>query len=115
MEAEVGPIKYIAALVYDDTSKQQLEEAVRWVIITIIFVFDPLAVLLLLAANQGLSQTFSNKKESKTFFEKFEDAVNDEPEEDSVPLKFTKNKHPKRKYIDSGRIEIDKDNLTEFK
>jgi len=115
LEAEVGPIKYIAALVYGETSKQQLEEAVRWVIIIIIFVFDPLAVLLLLAANQGLSNKFSNKKESRTFFEKFEEAVNDEPEEDTVPLKFTKTKHPKRKFIDSGRIEIDKDNLTEFK
>jgi len=51
LEAEVGPIKYIAEFVYGDTAdKNMLEEAVRWVIVTIIFVFDPLAVLLLLAA-----------------------------------------------------------------
>lgn len=51
LEAEVGPIKYIAEFVYGDTAdNNMLEEAVRWVIVTIIFVFDPLAVLLLLAA-----------------------------------------------------------------
>jgi hypothetical protein len=51
LEAEVGPIKYIAEFVYgEQANKNLLEEAVRWVIITIIFVFDPLAVLLLIAS-----------------------------------------------------------------
>lgn len=50
LEAEVGPIKYIAEFVYGDADKDLLEEAVRWVIIIIIFVFDPLAVLLLIAS-----------------------------------------------------------------
>jgi len=50
LEAEVGPIKYIAEFIYDDADKDVLEEAVRWVIILIIFVFDPLAVLLLIAS-----------------------------------------------------------------
>ena len=51
LEAEVGPIKYIAEFVYGETAdNNMLEEAVRWVIITIIFVFDPLAVLLLIAS-----------------------------------------------------------------
>ena len=50
LEAEVGPIKYIAEFVYGETDKILLEEAVRWVIIIIIFVFDPLAVLLLIAS-----------------------------------------------------------------
>jgi len=51
LEAEVGPIKYIAEFVYgEQADKNLLEEAVRWVIITIIFVFDPLAVLLLIAS-----------------------------------------------------------------
>jgi hypothetical protein len=50
LEAEVGPIKYIAEFVYGSTDKDLLEEAVRWVIIVIIFVFDPLAVLLLIAS-----------------------------------------------------------------
>jgi hypothetical protein len=52
VEAEVGPIKYIAALIYGDNPEDDLlEKAVRWVIILIVSVFDPLAVLLLIAAN----------------------------------------------------------------
>lgn len=52
VEAEVGPLKYIAALIYDDTADTNtLERAVRWLIIMLIVVFDPLAVLMLIAAN----------------------------------------------------------------
>lgn len=52
VEAEVGPIKYIAALLYGDNPDADiLEKSVRWVIIMIVSVFDPLAVLLLVAAN----------------------------------------------------------------
>jgi len=60
LEAEVGPIKYIAALVVDwgVTEEVELNEAVRWVILLIIVVFDPLAVALLLAANQSLMRRF---------------------------------------------------------
>ena len=51
LEAEVGPIKYIAEFVYgEDATQNMLEEAVRWVIIISIFVVDPLAVLLLIAS-----------------------------------------------------------------
>jgi len=50
LEAEVGPIKYLAEFIYGETNEDILEEAVRWVIIVIIFVFDPLAVLLLIAS-----------------------------------------------------------------
>jgi len=50
LEAEVGPIKYIAEFVYGETDKTILEKAVTWVIILIIFVFDPLAVGLLIAS-----------------------------------------------------------------
>ena len=51
LEAEVGPIKYIAEFIYgEEADRDLLEEAVRWVIILIIFVFDPLAVLLLIAS-----------------------------------------------------------------
>jgi hypothetical protein len=55
VEAEVGPIKYIAAFVYGDNPDQNvLERAVRWVIILIVVVFDPLALCLILAANKQL-------------------------------------------------------------
>jgi hypothetical protein len=53
VEAEVGPIKYIAAMVYgDNPDANLLEKAVRWVIILIVIVFDPLALTLLLAATK---------------------------------------------------------------
>jgi hypothetical protein len=55
VEAEVGPIKYIAALVYgDNTDATSLEAAVRWVIIMLVIVFDPLAIMMLLAATESL-------------------------------------------------------------
>jgi chaperonin cofactor prefoldin len=53
-EVEVGPIRYVASMIYDDVSESQLEEAVRWIIILLIFVFDPLAVVLVIAANISL-------------------------------------------------------------
>jgi hypothetical protein len=56
LEAEVGPLKYIAEMAYSSTSTDQLDRAVRMVILLLVSVFDPLAVLLLLAANQGLSK-----------------------------------------------------------
>jgi hypothetical protein len=57
VEAEVGPIKYIAALIYSDsTDTNTLESAVRIVILLIVCVFDPLAVLLLIAANWQLNR-----------------------------------------------------------
>jgi hypothetical protein len=63
VEAEVGPIKYIAAFVYGDNPGQNLlEKAVTWVIITIVFVFDPLAVLLLLASQMSFGWARENKK-----------------------------------------------------
>ena len=61
VEAEVGPLKYIAAFVYGATDETLLEKAVTWVIITIIVVFDPLAVIMLLAAQM----TFGWRKEEK--------------------------------------------------
>lgn len=56
VEAEVGPIKYIAALIYgDNPDSNLLERAVRWVTILIVVVFDPLAIVLILAANNSLN------------------------------------------------------------
>jgi len=60
IDAEIGPIKYIGALAVDLglAKSVDVETAVRWVIIVIIFVFDPLAVLMLVAANQSFMQRF---------------------------------------------------------
>jgi cell division septum initiation protein DivIVA len=82
VEAEVGPIKYIAAFVYgDNPDANLLEKAVTWVIIIIVSVFDPLAVIMLLAAQM----TFGWRKEEPTPL-----YVADEPkpdyEQDDGPL-----------------------------
>ena len=53
LEAEVGPIKYIAAFIYDDkVDATTLEHAIRWVIVLLVIVFDPLALTLILASTK---------------------------------------------------------------
>jgi archaellum component FlaC len=66
IEAEVGPVKYIAALIYgDNPDTNLLEKAVRIVILMIVFVFDPLAVLMLVAANWSLKRRQNDKVSQK--------------------------------------------------
>ena len=65
VEAEVGPIKYIANFIYGDNPDANiLEKAVTWVIIIIVVVFDPLAVILLLASQYSF-QWFRNAREEE--------------------------------------------------
>ena len=66
IEVEVGPLKYIAELIYGDEAEDYFDEAVRIVILLLIFTFDPLAIVLLLAATQGLAQ---RKKEKLVAFD----------------------------------------------
>ena len=63
LEAEVGPVKYIAELIYGtDADQSLLEEAVRWVIILIVAVFDPLAIMMLLAATESFAWRRQDKE-----------------------------------------------------
>ena len=89
LEAEVGPIKYIAELIYGETNRGLLEDAVRWVIIVLVIVFDPLAVALLIAWNDIIKRESPRPKpipqkpepdepEKKT--EEVEDKLVDEPD-----------------------------------
>ena len=72
IEAEVGPIKYIAALIYgDNPDANLLEKAVRWVIIILVAVFDPLAIMMLLAATESHKWA--------------REARNKEPQDDVIP------------------------------
>lgn len=65
-EAEVGPIKYIAAMVYNENpDAATLERAVRWVIIMLVIVFDPLAITLVLAANESFKWNREDKFKKK--------------------------------------------------
>jgi len=88
VEAEVGPIKYISAFFYGSTDTSILEKAVTWVIITLIVVFDPLAVILLLASQISF-QEFRERE--------IEIAEGDSPREttnvvDTEPLTVTEHK-----------------------
>ena len=63
LEAEVGPIKYIAEFIYgEEADRDMLEEAVRWVIILSIFVFDTLAVLLMIASQYTFDFARNNNR-----------------------------------------------------
>jgi hypothetical protein len=80
VEAEVGPIKYIAKLIYgDNPDANLLEKAVTWVIIIIVAVFDPLAIMMLLAATESM------KWERQRVFERLGLAPAKEPEPDPIP------------------------------
>jgi hypothetical protein len=77
VEAEIGPIKYIAELIYGEEAKDStiIEKAIRFVILMIVFVFDPLAVLMLVAANWQLRKD----KEGTTLVPPVEPTVKPEP------------------------------------
>lgn len=97
LEAEVGPIKYIAELIYGETNPSIIDDAVRWLIIVFIFVFDPLAVILLVAANYSYINRNNGNKQEEMFdglFHKNEEKPLDKQEEIS----------------DNKEINVDSDN-----
>ena len=89
LEAEVGPIKYIAEFIYgEEADRDLLEEAVRWVIIILIVVFDPLAVLLLIASQYTFEFVRPNKKDQWREYEEKRAAMivaNQGPKDDTPP------------------------------
>ncbi|MBR19864.1 MAG: hypothetical protein CMA64_06925 [Euryarchaeota archaeon] len=114
LEAEVGPIKYIAELIYgEEVTRDLLEEAVRWVIILIIFVFDPLAVLLLIASqytfqfadNRGLAWREYEQARAKKIMENSPPSK-DEPEPEPEP---EEEKEEEIKFEDVDQETLDKE------
>jgi|688.fasta_scaffold03540_21 hypothetical protein len=78
-EAELGPVKYIAELVYgDNPDKSLLESAVRFVIIIIVIVFDPLALVLILAAQQSIRWASDSKQHPQPKEDKLSDVTEEE-------------------------------------
>ena len=88
LEVEVGPIKYIAELIYGDEAKNYLDNTVRYVILLLIFVFDPLAVLLLISANMSYRKELElYEPKKKEFVETKEELpVEVEVEEKGIPV-----------------------------
>ena len=109
LEAEVGPIKYIAEFVYgEEADRDLLEEAVRWVIILIIFVFDPLAVLLLIASQytfdfakptRGLAWREYEQSRAKKILE------NEPPLQDETGIEPSEEKDKEEEVDDTRDIE----------
>ena len=83
VEAEVGPLKYIAAFIYGETDKTILEKAVTWVIIIIVLVFDPLAVVLLLASQYSFQNFRERSKENYIPESVIESTEGNSPEKES--------------------------------
>lgn len=82
VEAEVGPIKYIAALIYgDNPDVTTLEKAVRWVTIMIVLVFDPLAIILILAANNSIRWDREIKETKPVIPDEIDTQIQSEPRE----------------------------------
>ena len=124
-EVEVGPIKYIAELIYGE-ERGNLDEAVRAVILLLIFVFDPLAVLLLIAANQSLAEMQRHKRIMGVVDQVMEEdknvlaALDDDYEEVEVqgpkgPY-VEKRKRPKNWSVKppKGKLVVDKDNISKL-
>ena len=104
LEAEVGPIKYIAAFIYgDELDKTLLERAVRWIIITIIFVFDPLAVLLIVAANMTFKEVMNRPKKVK--ITKAADATKKEWSEIKLEQEVKEKPKPKDENVPEGMVK----------
>jgi hypothetical protein len=109
LEAEVGPVKYIAALAVDFgiTDQVNTSEAVRWVILIIIVVFDPLAVLLLIAANQSFLRRFPVKAP------KPQEVIDlEKPDDEDITLKWN---DAMNKQNAAERMEEATDQLREWK
>lgn len=93
VEAEVGPVKYIAALIYgDNPDAALLERAVRWVTIMIVLVFDPLAIVLILASQNSFR--WASEEQEKQLADDDVSAMNIRPPEDIpgvITRPFTQN------------------------
>ena len=106
VEADVGPIKYIAAIIYgDNPDANLLEAAVRWVIIIIVAVFDPLALMLLLAAQQSMrwerqrdeEEALAAKQSLEVTEKPVETQPNDEDEQELIEQSY-------HEFLERGRL-----------
>jgi len=109
VEAEVGPLKYIAKFVYgDNVDENMLEKAVTWMIILIIFVFDPLAVIMLLAAQMTFA--WAKEQESSAWIDSQVDDLSssefvEPPVQEQLQPEFEGIKDPKTgEWIQTGPI-----------
>jgi len=108
-EADLGPIKYVSELVYGNSESDVVDKAVRMVIIIIMLVFDPLAVLLLIAGNMTLREYY----EKRTSVQNQQNQSNT-PEKVLVKPKSSspRKRNTKPDPIKKGTVEVDPGNIT---
>jgi len=90
-EAELGPVKYIADMIYGEEAESMYDNAVRWVILTIIFVFDPLAIMLLIVSTAAFKR--DRERPTKPLVDE-KQIMNMEVEEKRSGLTTTINRRP---------------------
>src|SRR6056300_265731 len=106
LEAEVGPVKYLAEFIYGETAdKDVLEEAVSWVIIVIIYVFDPLAVLLLIASQYTFELHRQEKNKNKVVRAK--PTVDTSDDDTTVEEEVEESKTPQQVYEEQRTAEYE--------
>jgi hypothetical protein len=107
--AEVGPLKYIAELFYDNADATILDKAVRGVIILIVAVFDPMAIILLVAANHSLAGPVVGgaQQQPKLVKQKLPDWL-----KTATRAKRMKKMHEARRKLKPNTVEIDKNSIT---
>ena len=112
VEAEVGPIKYIAKFIYGEqgADESSLERAVTWIIILIVIVFDPLAVIMLLAAQMTFGWLREQKKaEGNSLTTESGNNIVVEPTVTKIPAPIAEEIKEPVKFVDTG--EHPKDNF----
>lgn len=97
LEAEVGPIKYVAELFYGSGDNATIDKAVRMMIVILIFVFDPLAILLVIAANMTIL-SLTNKSEISII----DNVVDDESKSKLATKKKKSSARPKKKLVEDA-------------
>jgi hypothetical protein len=105
-ETEVGPIKYIAALLEESPTATDLEKAVRILILILIFVFDPLAVWMLIAANQSFMDLSSKKKDTPDHSKNL-NIENEKDHDGSLEKKNITNDEENRSSLNSSNLTYD--------
>lgn len=117
IEAEIGPIKYVAELFYGDGEKATIDKAVRMMILILITVMDPLAILLVIAANISIKQ-LTNRKEPDKVIEVSKDTMTYEPEtkveepKTSLPEVFPEEVREVIVDSETGELEMEKHGST---
>jgi chromosome segregation ATPase len=103
-ESDFGPIKYVAELIYGSSDRDIIDKAVRLVIILIMLVFDPLAVLLLIAGNMTMKE--QEEEENKERVEERISTLKNKPEPVEEIVQIEKENITNMEEVPQRKVEI---------